>query len=480
MSKLKSFFLFLLAFPLAVTSCYIDRRHVEPKYDDYQNEDIVSWDDFITNEVTWENVTIRTFDDSDLICTYVYDTIMFEELSTSFPSVAAIEMDYRSSGKYFDGDLVYQMVGKKYDLNPLIAKVAIGTGVIVVCVVMAVATYGSTTPVACFIAGAAVGSIKGAIIGAAMGAATGAIASAIKSGGDWEETLYGTAEGSADGYMWGAIFGAIEGGWNSAFCFTKDTKVNTSDGVKNISDVKKGDYVYSYDEKTQEYSYNRVLDTYINNSEDFVKITTNTDTIEVTNKHPFYTKQGWVDADQLVVGDQILSDDYKYISIQNIEHVSYDIPKTTFNLSIDKAHTFLVGNDMLVAHNVCAKDFSGGTYHFPDGTPQATKYPNGIQVSPQGYPNFEPYAAKKVTFPYPSLEGKASGTCLTGNYATDMKMANTACGFKTTPTGFTWHHVEDMQTLLLVPQDIHSFMYGGLRHSGGASLIREFFRLLLT
>ena len=37
------------------------------------------------------------------------------------------------------------------------------------------------------------------------------------------------------------------------------------------------------------------------------------------------------------------------------------------------------------------------------------------------------------------------------------------------PTGYTWHHVEDGKTMLLVPSDLH----GAVRHTGGASLIRK-------
>ncbi|MDB2140062.1 HNH endonuclease [Clostridium butyricum] len=47
--------------------------------------------------------------------------------------------------------------------------------------------------------------------------------------------------------------------------------------------------------------------------------------------------------------------------------------------------------------------------------------------------------------------------------------ANEAPGFSSTPKGYTWHHVEDGRTLILVPSDLH----GEIRHTGGASLIRK-------
>ncbi|MFR3730496.1 HNH endonuclease [Lacrimispora sp.] len=47
--------------------------------------------------------------------------------------------------------------------------------------------------------------------------------------------------------------------------------------------------------------------------------------------------------------------------------------------------------------------------------------------------------------------------------------ANQTAGYKSTPKGFTWHHVEDGKTMMLVPTDLHS----AVRHTGGASLIRK-------
>lgn len=41
-----------------------------------------------------------------------------------------------------------------------------------------------------------------------------------------------------------------------------------------------------------------------------------------------------------------------------------------------------------------------------------------------------------------------------------------------TPAGYVWHHVEDMQTMILIPQDLHSVAMGGMAHTGGASLIK--------
>ena len=156
-----------------------------------------------------------------------------------------------------------------------------------------------------------------------------------------------------------------------------------------------------------------------------------------------------------------------------IEVENYDTPLDVFNLNVESYHTYLVGSEKLVVHNVCANDYKNKTYYFDEGTAQAKKYPNGIKVDSKGYPRFEEYAINTVKFDFPSQSGLTNGTCLSGEYLPDTKLANAICGYKSTPTGYVWHHVEDMQTMVLVPQDLHSFMKGGLRHNGGASLIRQ-------
>ncbi|WP_223962955.1 HNH endonuclease [Paraburkholderia sabiae] len=57
---------------------------------------------------------------------------------------------------------------------------------------------------------------------------------------------------------------------------------------------------------------------------------------------------------------------------------------------------------------------------------------------------------------------------LTGDYKTDAALANNMAGLSSTPAGFVWHHVEDANTMLLIPQDIHNAM----PLTGGAAILR--------
>ena len=88
----------------------------------------------------------------------------------------------------------------------------------------------------------------------------------------------------------------------------------------------------------------------------------------------------------------------------------------------------------------------------------ATKYPNGVVFNNEGFPDFSPYAKIKV-----KIDG------LKGNTTTDFTAANKAVGLKETPGGYTWHHVEDGRTMILVPTDLHQ----AVRHTGGAALTKK-------
>lgn len=99
------------------------------------------------------------------------------------------------------------------------------------------------------------------------------------------------------------------------------------------------------------------------------------------------------------------------------------------------------------------------TIKHPDGS--VTYYDKqGRQVTynAHGYPDFSPFSEAEV---------KVVG--LKGSIPPDDGLANKAVGLKTTPDGYTWHHVEDGQTMQLVPTDLHATF----PHSGGASAIRN-------
>jgi len=84
---------------------------------------------------------------------------------------------------------------------------------------------------------------------------------------------------------------------------------------------------------------------------------------------------------------------------------------------------------------------------------------NGLRFKRTGYPDFEPYAA---TLPNGRKTVKIE---LTGSRQADRAAANRVAGFERTPEGYTWQHVEDEGTMMLVPTDLHR----AVGHTGGAA-----------
>ncbi|ODN41414.1 RHS repeat-associated core domain-containing protein [Piscirickettsia litoralis] len=85
-------------------------------------------------------------------------------------------------------------------------------------------------------------------------------------------------------------------------------------------------------------------------------------------------------------------------------------------------------------------------------------HPSGVKFNDQGFPDFSPYSRAET-----QIEG------LTGRYSTDERLANQDIGLSSTPEGYVWHHVEDGETMQLVPKNIHR----AARHTGGAAIIKN-------
>ncbi|WP_051303292.1 RHS repeat-associated core domain-containing protein [Psychromonas aquimarina] len=79
----------------------------------------------------------------------------------------------------------------------------------------------------------------------------------------------------------------------------------------------------------------------------------------------------------------------------------------------------------------------------------------GVPFTAKGFPDFSKYAIESKTIK------------MTGNRKTDERLANAAAGLDKTPSGFTWHHVEDTMTMQLIPKSIHN----KTAHTGGVAVL---------
>ncbi|MBN1386795.1 hypothetical protein JW968_07560 [Candidatus Woesearchaeota archaeon] len=144
----------------------------------------------------------------------------------------------------------------------------------------------------------------------------------------------------------------IEGG----NCFAGDTLINIPAGYAKISDLKKGDRVLAFDEKTGEQSTVHIIDIYARNESAYYLLNNN---LKVTAMHPFYTTRGWIIASDLEIGDILYTIDGN-ITLDANEHVEDEIE--VWNLHVEYPNTFYA-EDILV-HN---KGASGGNLFLTGG-----------------------------------------------------------------------------------------------------------------
>ena len=128
-------------------------------------------------------------------------------------------------------------------------------------------------------------------------------------------------------------------------------------------------------------------------------------------------------------------------------------------LGVKGAKYFPYGIDKLKGVKMMNKKMAGTTYKLPGEL--GNKYPNGVKYDDYGFPDYSPYSRYTV-----KLDN------LKGNNYHDFKLANEAVGLPykgNSPPGYTWHHVEDGKTMMLVPKDLHR----ATSHTGGAALLRK-------
>lgn len=136
--------------------------------------------------------------------------------------------------------------------------------------------------------------------------------------------------------------------------FSAETDVSTPNGEIPIAEIDIGDTVFAYNELTGEIGEYEVTATINHVDEDIVHLYIDGELIETTAEHPFYTDEGeWVNAAELEVGDEILSLDGDYGTVENVVVVE-DVFQPMYNLTVDEAHTFFIGGgDWLVHNTIC-------------------------------------------------------------------------------------------------------------------------------
>lgn len=158
-------------------------------------------------------------------------------------------------------------------------------------------------------------------------------------------------------------------------CFAPGTMVLMADGsAKTIEAIEVGDLVLSDNpEDNQPPKAQPVLELFKTATYRLFHVETNGDQggeVLATGRHPFWTRRGWVPAEQLEAGDVLLSASGEAPAVRSISLESRDTP--TYNLSVEVTHAYFVlaGDTSVLVHNVDPWDirFTQGNYgsHFTD------------------------------------------------------------------------------------------------------------------
>jgi RHS repeat-associated protein len=135
------------------------------------------------------------------------------------------------------------------------------------------------------------------------------------------------------------------------FCFVAGTKVLTDKGYKNIEEIKEGDKVWSYNEKTGKKELKPVVHIFVKETEELVKIYIEGTVIEATPDHPFFIQGTWKAAKHLARSDTLLLFDGRKVVVDSVVRIS----KTTkvYNFEVADNHNYYVSELQVLVHNDC-------------------------------------------------------------------------------------------------------------------------------
>jgi RHS repeat-associated protein len=153
-----------------------------------------------------------------------------------------------------------------------------------------------------------------------------------------------------------------------ACCFVAGTPVLTKDGLKPIEEIRVGDEVLSFNEKTQQLEYKAVVQTFERYEKDILRISVEgeAERLGVTPEHPFYVRvhrargdlsgeadeEGeWKVAGQLQIGDEIRLTSGDWAKVVNVGKQKKGAK--TYNFEVADNHNYFVGDTGLLVHNQC-------------------------------------------------------------------------------------------------------------------------------
>lgn len=148
----------------------------------------------------------------------------------------------------------------------------------------------------------------------------------------WHERSNTTQEAHS---LEGILVRQAEGGG----CFASGTKVLMSDGkLKNIEDIKVGDYVLTRTDKDSKLTKAKVQKTHASEVSGYLILNGN---LKVTANHIIRVNDNWKEAGSVRIGDVLTDNNGGQVKISSIEWQRGKF--TVYNLEVDKYHTYFAG-----------------------------------------------------------------------------------------------------------------------------------------
>jgi hypothetical protein len=136
-------------------------------------------------------------------------------------------------------------------------------------------------------------------------------------------------------------------------CFVAGTEILTTEGIKNIEDIRVGDWVIADDPTTPGgIAARQVLETFISETDALYDLYVDGEIISATGEHPFWTAdKGWVEAADLIVGSLLQTADGRIVDVDRVEKREGKFE--VYNFKVEGIPTYFVSELGILVHNTC-------------------------------------------------------------------------------------------------------------------------------
>ena len=139
-------------------------------------------------------------------------------------------------------------------------------------------------------------------------------------------------------------------------CFVAGTPVRTPSGAREIQDIRVGDSVLSFNERSGKVEPAPVTKVITGNRSDLMVLTSPHGSVTCSQNHRFLTAESrWTMASMLSASDKVMALGTDFTGVIPVKcaarHKDLDSPVTVHNFEVEGNHDYFVGPDAILCHN---------------------------------------------------------------------------------------------------------------------------------